>query len=115
MLPPATPATAAIDEIAAVFQALGHPQRVLIVHLLRNGEVCVCDLVAALGLPQSTVSRQLAILREAGVVRARRDGRWMHYRLATDLSPLCASVIGALLACDDLAPPTSAIRTGCAP
>lgn len=86
------------DDIAAVCQALGHPARVRLVRLLAGGERCVCDLVTALEEPQSTVSRQLAILRDAGLVEARRDGRWVHYRWARRLDATRAALLAALAA-----------------
>ncbi|MCC6296234.1 MAG: metalloregulator ArsR/SmtB family transcription factor [Pseudomonadales bacterium] len=68
---------------AALFKALSEPARLRIVHLLRQrGELCVCDLVDALQLPQSAVSRHLAYLRRQGLVTARRSGTWMYYQLA---------------------------------
>lgn len=64
------------------FKALGDETRLRIVALLCHGELCVCHLVSALGLPQSTVSRQLTVLRRSAVVRSRREGLWVHYSLA---------------------------------
>ncbi len=67
---------------AEFFKALGDETRVRLVALLSHGELCVCHLVSALDLPQSTVSRQLTVLRRAGIVTTRREGTWMHYSLA---------------------------------
>jgi len=68
------------------FKALGDPVRLRLFTLLEcKGELCVCHLTEALALPQSTVSRHLAILRQSGLVTARRDGKWMHYQLAAGL------------------------------
>ncbi len=64
-----------------LFQALADETRLRILALLGPGELCVCDLMAALQLPQSTVSRHLAVLRNAGWVSGRRQGVWMYYRL----------------------------------
>ena len=77
------PAMAMLDQI----KGLADPVRLRIVKLLvlRRTELCVCHLTGALSLPQSTISRHLAILRNSGLVTARRDGKWMHYRLAADL------------------------------
>lgn len=66
---------------AQLFQALADDTRLRLIGLLLAGELCVCDMVAVLGLPQSTVSRHLASLRHAGLVEGRREGVWMHYRL----------------------------------
>jgi DNA-binding transcriptional ArsR family regulator len=68
-------------EPAPVFKALGHPARVTIVRELAAGEKCVCELVEALGLGWSTVSRHLAVLREAGIVADDKRGLQVFYRL----------------------------------
>jgi ArsR family transcriptional regulator len=62
-------------------KALADETRLRILALLAGGELCVCDLMAILELPQSTVSRHLATLRHAGWVEDRRQGVWMYYRL----------------------------------
>jgi ArsR family transcriptional regulator len=65
-----------------MFRAFSDRTRLRILHLLKDhGEVCVGDLVAVLRAPQTTVSRHLAYLRRAGLVRVRRDGLWKHYSL----------------------------------
>ena len=66
---------------APVFKALGHPARVTIVRQLITGEKCVCELVEALGLGWSTVSRHLSVLREAGVIADDKRGLQVFYRL----------------------------------
>ena len=73
---------------ARIFKALGDETRIRILGLLTRGERCVCDLTAVLELPQSTVSRHLATLRNAGWVADRRQGLWMYYRLAGEENPL---------------------------
>ncbi|MFZ5773897.1 MAG: ArsR/SmtB family transcription factor [Thermodesulfobacteriota bacterium] len=67
---------------AHIFKALSEPVRLRILALLIGGERCVCDLMEVLDLPQSTVSRHLATLRNAGWVEGERKGQWMYYRLA---------------------------------
>src|SRR6266550_6305453 len=67
--------------VVGLLQALGDPTRLRIVNLLRGGEICVCYFVELLGEPQPKISRHLAYLRRAGVVGARREGKWMHYSL----------------------------------
>lgn len=62
-------------------KALGDETRLRILALLAERELCVCEILAVLELPQSTVSRHLAILRRAGWVLDRRQGSWMYYRL----------------------------------
>jgi ArsR family transcriptional regulator len=67
---------------AQVFKALGDETRLRIMALLVSSqELCVCDIMAALDLPQSTVSRHLSYLRNAGLVDDRRQGIWMYYRI----------------------------------
>lgn len=61
--------------------------------LVATGELCVCDLTDALQLGQPQVSRQLGLLREAGLVSARRDGRWVHYRLHSGLPTWAVAVL----------------------
>lgn len=87
---------ASAREPDSFFRALGDRTRLRIVNLLAAGELCVCDLVELLQLPQPTVSRHLAILRASGLVRTRRLGRYMHYRLSQPGSGLHATVLRAL-------------------
>lgn len=83
-------------ELSAQFKALGDPIRLRLFALIaQHHELCVCHLVDALSIPQSTISRHLSVLRHASLVDTRRDGKWMHYRLhgdtATQLLPLLQS------------------------
>lgn len=71
-----------IAELEALFKALADTTRLRILGLLLTGEVCVCHIHETLGIPQSKASRHLAYLRKAGLVDTRRDGLWVHYRLA---------------------------------
>ncbi len=71
-----------VRPLTRLFRALGDETRLRIVALLSHGELCVCHLENALELSQPNVSRQLGILRAAGIVDARRDGSWMYYSLA---------------------------------
>jgi len=73
-----------MDDLAQLFQLLSEPVRLNILGLLTGGEQCVCKLYGPLNLPQSTVSRHLSLLRNAGLVAARRQGTWMHYRLSPE-------------------------------
>ncbi len=68
--------------VDAVFRALSDRTRLRILHLLGPGELCVCDLVTVLRVPQPKISRHLSYLRRAGLVTARKDGLWSYYRLA---------------------------------
>ena len=63
------------------FQALGDRTRLRLLNLMGEQEICVCYFVEMLGQPQPKISRHLAYLRNAGLVAARREGKWMHYRL----------------------------------
>ena len=82
--------------LSRLFKALGDETRVRIVALLSHGELCVCHLEAALGLSQPNVSRQLAVLRAAGVVDHRRDGNWMYYRIAPQGDAACKQQLDRL-------------------
>jgi ArsR family transcriptional regulator len=64
---------------------------------MRGGEVCVCFFVEVLGTNQPKISRHLAYLRRAGVVAARREGKWMHYRIASPPDPRAARVFEEVL------------------
>ena len=70
-----------MKEIKRHLDALADPTRLRLLRLLRRQELCVCELVDALRMPQYKISRHLRKLRAIGLVEARRDGRWMHYRL----------------------------------
>jgi ArsR family transcriptional regulator len=63
------------------FQALGDNTRLRLLNLMGEREICVCYFVEILGGPQPKISRHLAYLRSAGIVAAKRDGKWMHYRI----------------------------------
>lgn len=87
-------ATDASPPLSPVFKALGDPVRLRLFHLISlKDEVCVCHLTEALALPQSTVSRQLAVLRQAGLVATRRDGKWIHYRLTGEEAEALAALV----------------------
>ena len=67
--------------IERFFQALGDNTRLRLLNLMGEQEICVCYFVEILGQGQPKISRHLAYLRRAGIVEARRDGKWMHYRI----------------------------------
>ena len=81
MLQARTSETANATLLARMLKALGDERRVRILELLGPGELCVCDLTLALGLSQPLLSFHLRTLREAGLVAARKEGRWVHYSL----------------------------------
>ena len=68
-------------DLAGVFKALSDETRLKIIKLLEEGELCVCDIVAALDMQQSKVSFHLGVLKEAGFIQDRKQGRWTHYRI----------------------------------
>jgi len=71
-----------INDYTTLFKALSEPVRLRILYLLlEQGELCVCDLVEALALSQSVVSRHLAYLRNSGLLLTRREGVWMYYQV----------------------------------
>jgi len=81
------------------FKAFADPVRLRLLSLLADGEVCVCHLHEALELPQSTVSRHLAYLRKRGLVVGRKEGLWVHYRLAKPAGELHRLLVDCLGAC----------------
>lgn len=72
-----------MEDLLTVFKALSEETRLRIIKLLEGGELCVCDLVAALDMSQPKVSFHLNVLKEAGLVKDRRQGKWTHYRVET--------------------------------
>lgn len=93
MLQPAPPA---VDRL---FRAFADQTRLRILHLLQDGEMCVCDLVSGLGVPQPTASRHLAYLRKAGLVQVRTAGSWKYYALAAPATPFHAKLLDCLSSC----------------
>lgn len=81
------PAKLDVRPVSRLFRALGDETRLRIIALLSHGELCVCHLQDALELPQPNVSRQLGILRAAGLVEDRREGSWVYYRLLPQENP----------------------------
>jgi ArsR family transcriptional regulator len=88
-----------LDESVDLFKALADPVRLRLLNLLADGEVCVCHLHEALDLPQSTVSRHLAYLRKRRLVVGRKEGLWVHYRLAKPSGELHRNLIGTIGVC----------------
>jgi|SRR5579862_6836728 len=68
-------------DLAQLFAALADRTRLRLLNLMQDREVCVCYFVEILGQGQPKISRHLAYLRNAGIVVARREGKWMHYRI----------------------------------
>lgn len=80
------------------FHALGDNTRLRLLNLMCEQEICVCYLVEVLGGPQPKISRHLAYLRKAGIVAARRQGKWMHYRIVLPENKAAAEVLLRTLA-----------------
>ncbi len=96
-----------MEELTVIFKALSDGTRLRIVKLLEKGELCVCDIVAALDMAQPKVSFHLGTLKEAGLIEDRKQGKWTHYRLnETDLFArmllvsVCEKSVGARIAED---------------
>ncbi|MGD0630102.1 MAG: metalloregulator ArsR/SmtB family transcription factor [Terracidiphilus sp.] len=84
--------------IASLFAALADTTRLRLLNLMAGREVCVCYFVEILRQGQPKISRHLAYLRKAGIVAARREGKWMHYRIAPPSDAAIASILAAALA-----------------
>ena len=83
------------------FATIAHPLRLRAVLLLQaEGELCVCELTHVLKTQQPVVSRHLGQLRKSGLVTSRRDGTWIHYRLADDLPSWARNVLGEAAAAE---------------
>lgn len=70
-----------MQELLNLFKALSDETRLRILKLLEHGELCVCDIVAALDMVQPKVSFHLSVLKEAGFIKDRKHGRWIHYKI----------------------------------
>lgn len=85
-----------MKETAKIFKALSDETRLRILVLLREyGELCVCDLMTALELPQSTVSRHVAYMKNAGLLNDKRCGVWMHYSIRQESGQFQKALIGS--------------------
>jgi len=88
----------------AVFRAFSDRTRLRILHLLRQGELCVNDLLQVIDVPQPTASRHLAYLRRVGMVAARKHGQWVYYSLAPARSSFHRKLLDCLVSCFDEVP-----------
>jgi ArsR family transcriptional regulator, arsenate/arsenite/antimonite-responsive transcriptional repressor len=73
-----------MDDFVAITKALSDPSRVRALLALRNGELCVCQIMELLELAPSTISKHMSILKQSGLVDSRKDSRWVYYRLVQD-------------------------------
>lgn len=87
-----------LQELERLFQALGDRTRLRLLNLMAAGELCVCFCTEVLGEPQPKISRHLAYLRGAGLVAARRESKWVHYRITRPENPLARAVLESVLA-----------------
>ena len=85
------------EPLEQLFRALADPTRLRIINLVAEQEVCVCYFTEVIAAPQPKISRHLAYLRRAGIVGARREGKWMHYRLLIPQEPHAASILKSTL------------------
>jgi len=70
-----------MEQLAHIFKALSDETRLRILSLMREGEICVCDIAETLNMTQPNISFHLGILRDAGIIKDRKSGRWVHYSL----------------------------------
>jgi ArsR family transcriptional regulator len=110
---------ARLGAMERTFKALADSTRLRILALLSGGEICVCDIQSALGIPQPRASRHLAYLRRVGLVADRKDGLWVHYRLANPDDPVLQTLLSGVLHCLHHLPgapvstPVSEVRLAC--
>lgn len=90
-------ATVEVEPMSRLFKALGDDVRLRIVALLAHGELCVCHIEEALELTQTNASRQLGLLRAADVVMARREDRWVYYKLKPQSDAECDRHLKAIV------------------
>ncbi len=86
-----------LAEMENLFLALADKTRLRILNLMREDEVCVCYFTEVLGESQPKISRHLAYLRNAGIVSARREGKWMNYKIEFPENPFAAALLGDTL------------------
>lgn len=80
-------------EILNIAKALSDENRVRALMMLAGGELCVCQIIEMLGLAPSTVSKHMSILKQAGLVQTRKQGRWIYYRLADRNAPKACEIL----------------------
>src|SRR3979490_3321354 len=80
-----------------LYRALADPTRLRLINLMADQEMCVRYLVGVMNMPQPKISHHLAYLKRAGIVSARRDGNWMHYRLAISGNPDVEAIVNVTL------------------
>jgi ArsR family transcriptional regulator len=88
-----------VDDLDALFKGFADPTRLRVLNALVAGELCVCDLVELLGIPQPAVSRHLAYLRRMGLVTATREWKFAHYRLAEPRNAVHRNLVACVRSC----------------
>ena len=96
-----------MNDLAKIFKALSDETRLRVIKILEQGELCVCDITAALDMVQPKVSFHLSALKEAGLIKDRKSGKWIHYRLSDVdlfrrmlLVSICEKAAGPMIAED---------------
>lgn len=84
-------------QMALIFKALGDENRIRILKLLHNGEMCACKLLDALSISQPTLSHHMKILCDAGIVNGRKEGKWMHYSICNESAAELSTMLRELL------------------
>ena len=88
------PSDESFEDMSDKFKAVSDPTRLKILYLLQEGELCVCEIIMALEKPQSTISHHLNVLKNAGFIKGRKEGVWIHYKL---VNPKVVSLIEDLV------------------
>jgi ArsR family transcriptional regulator len=96
---PAATGPGTIADLDLLFRGFADPVRIRLLNVLVVGELCVCDLVDLLRIPQSTVSRHLRYLHRAGLVEVTREWKFAHYRLAAPTLPIHRNLLSCVRTC----------------
>ncbi|HJO92311.1 MAG TPA: metalloregulator ArsR/SmtB family transcription factor [Victivallales bacterium] len=86
-----------MEKIIEVLKAVSDPTRLRVLMTMNNGEICVCQITELLNLAKSTISKHMSILRHAGLVKSRKDGKWIYYRHSTENQNLISKEVLNLL------------------
>jgi ArsR family transcriptional regulator len=89
-------------QMALIFKALSDENRIRILKLLHNGEMCACKLLDALNISQPTLSHHMKILCDAGIVNGRKEGKWMHYSICRESAEELSAMLRELLTAVDV-------------
>ena len=85
------------EQFVGVMESLSDPIRINILELMMNGEICVCDIVKVTGLSQSKISYHIKILKDSGLICDRQEGRWVYYKLDSEVLSDIQNWIGKLI------------------